>query len=61
MACKKQQKKREKLGISLPILASEKLCNFLGFPLSDKATAHERILSTPRDFKKCFSCPSSSL
>jgi hypothetical protein len=27
----------------------------IGFPLSDKATAHKGILSTPRDFKKGFS------
>ena len=41
--------------VLLPILAPTELCNLLGFSLSNKATAHEGILSTPRDFKNGFS------
>ncbi len=36
----------------LPILAPKELSNFTGFPLSDKATAYERILSTLANSKR---------
>ena len=43
----------ESLGpVLLPILDPQELGNLLGLPLSDKATAHTRILSSLRDFKK---------